>query len=246
MAAGQITTTDDIKQLGTIMSIWAHPDDETFLAGGLLAAAVANGQTVVCATATKGEAGSHDPVRWPVAQIGAVRAQELKNALEILGVRDHFWLDCIDGCCEEVSRPDVVDKLTNIAEKYQPDTFITFGPEGWTGHPDHCVVSAWAKEVADRLPKRPTMYRAVVEENNYQNYLKTIDEALNVFFHIDKPPIYSAADCNICFKLPKDFAQKKAAALRAMTSQTEKLFSQFDDDFITDAWSVEAFVKTNG
>ncbi len=30
-------------ELGTILSIWAHPDDETYLAGGLMAAAVAVG-----------------------------------------------------------------------------------------------------------------------------------------------------------------------------------------------------------
>jgi LmbE family N-acetylglucosaminyl deacetylase len=37
---------------GTILSIWAHPDDETYLAGGVMAAASANGQRVVCVTAT--------------------------------------------------------------------------------------------------------------------------------------------------------------------------------------------------
>ncbi len=30
-----------IPDLGTILGVWAHPDDETYLAGGMLAAAVA-------------------------------------------------------------------------------------------------------------------------------------------------------------------------------------------------------------
>src|SRR4249919_2707816 len=50
---------------GTILSVWAHPDDETYLAAGLMAAAVQAGQRVVCVTATRGELGSTDPDRWP-------------------------------------------------------------------------------------------------------------------------------------------------------------------------------------
>ena len=41
-----------IAELGTILSIWAHPDDETYLAGGLMASARDGGQRVVCASAT--------------------------------------------------------------------------------------------------------------------------------------------------------------------------------------------------
>ena len=37
--------------------VWAHPDDETYLAGGLSAALTDAGQRVVCVTATRGEAG---------------------------------------------------------------------------------------------------------------------------------------------------------------------------------------------
>ncbi len=44
----QIHNFEDIKKLGTILSVWAHPDDETFTCGGILATAVKNGQQVVC------------------------------------------------------------------------------------------------------------------------------------------------------------------------------------------------------
>ncbi len=37
------------RPLGTILSIWAHPDDETYLAGGLMAAAVATAASGSCA-----------------------------------------------------------------------------------------------------------------------------------------------------------------------------------------------------
>ena len=75
-----IKTTDDIKHLGTILFVAAHPDDETFNAGGILAAAARNGQTVIVVTATKGEGGVQDESRWPADSLGDIRAKELKQA----------------------------------------------------------------------------------------------------------------------------------------------------------------------
>ena len=52
----------DIRELGTIVSVWAHPDDEAYLCGGIMATATAAGSRVVCVTATRGELGVTDPV----------------------------------------------------------------------------------------------------------------------------------------------------------------------------------------
>ncbi len=53
----QLLTQSDVAQLGTILGIWAHPDDETWSSAGLMAMAADNGQRVVCVTATYGENG---------------------------------------------------------------------------------------------------------------------------------------------------------------------------------------------
>ena len=37
-----------MDHLGTVLSIWAHPDDETYLVGGLSAAVADAGRRVVC------------------------------------------------------------------------------------------------------------------------------------------------------------------------------------------------------
>lgn len=84
-----------MSQLGTILGdrilgIWAHPDDETYLCGGLMARAVQSGARVVCVTATRGELGSTDPDRWPAgAALAEVRTRELEDALGRLGVTEH-------------------------------------------------------------------------------------------------------------------------------------------------------------
>ena len=52
------------NQPGTLLGVWAHPDDEAYLSGGLMAAATGAGRRVVVVTATYGELGTSDPERW--------------------------------------------------------------------------------------------------------------------------------------------------------------------------------------
>lgn len=49
-----MSTPPTVAALGTVLSVWAHPDDETYLAAGVMAAARDGGQRVVCASATAG------------------------------------------------------------------------------------------------------------------------------------------------------------------------------------------------
>ncbi|MGY1602174.1 PIG-L deacetylase family protein [Geodermatophilus sp. SYSU D00815] len=69
----------------TVLGVWAHPDDEAYLSAGLLAAAVATGDRVVVATATRGEGGLDDPAG------DVVRARELAASLAAVGVTEHRW-----------------------------------------------------------------------------------------------------------------------------------------------------------
>ena len=82
---------------GTILSIWAHPDDETYLAAGIMATAVDNGDRVVCVSATAGEHGTADPIVWPPARLGQVRRWEANAAMAVLGVTEHRFLGYEDG-----------------------------------------------------------------------------------------------------------------------------------------------------
>ena len=50
----------DVRTLGTILGVWAHPDDEAYLSAGVMAMATRAGSRVVCVTATRGELGSTD------------------------------------------------------------------------------------------------------------------------------------------------------------------------------------------
>src|SRR5688572_31517072 len=93
-----------VAGLGTILGIWAHPDDEAYLSGGLMALARDNGQRVACVTATRGERGTPDPVAWPPDRLATERTRELAWSLEILGVHEHHWLGYRDGECAGADR----------------------------------------------------------------------------------------------------------------------------------------------
>src|SRR5437870_7671850 len=131
---------------GTMLGVWAHPDDETYLSAGLMADAARRGQRVVCVTATRGEEGSWDEERWPTSEMGKVRERELMASLEALGVTEHHWLDHYDGTCADVDHAEGVAKVQAILKAVRPDTVLTFGPDGMTGHTDHKAVCAWTTE----------------------------------------------------------------------------------------------------
>ncbi len=237
----QIKTVDDIKNLGTIMCVWAHPDDESFTCAGIMAAAVQNGQNVVCITATKGEAGVQDESRWPSSKLGEIRAQELKHALDCVGIHHHHWLGYHDGHCHEVAAAEAVSKIKKYIEEYSPNTILTFGPDGMTGHTDHQTVSKWAGEAVQGSDIN--IYHAVEEERRYIDYMVEADKKFNIYFNIDKPPIHKLQDCDIAFKLPKEILSKKEDALKAMPSQTESMFKNTPPDVMHAMLNLECFVK---
>jgi LmbE family N-acetylglucosaminyl deacetylase len=240
----QIRTTDDIKQLGTILFVAAHPDDETFLAGGIMAAAVKNGQKVMCVTATHGEAGStQNESKWPQATLGAIRRLELRRALEELGVTRHSYFGYADGACAATPVRQAVATLRAVIERRQPDTILTFGPEGLTGHPDHRAVSAWTDAAIRGSAKPVRVFHAVQTPENYETNMRLVDKKMNLFFNIDKPPLVSEAQCAIAYHLPPGIEAQKKRALAAMPSQTEVLFNAVPAAVVDRAFSCEYFTE---
>lgn len=132
----------------------AHPDDETFGTGGLMARAVDEGHRVVIACATRGEAGEiADPALATPETLGRVREDELRGAAAVLGVRDVRFLGFRDsgmaGTAENghpdalINAPaeEVVRRLVREIRDVRPDVVVTFEPGGIYGHPDHIAIS---------------------------------------------------------------------------------------------------------
>ncbi len=235
-------STKDVAELGRIMGIWAHPDDETWMSGGIMAIARKNKQPVCCISATKGELGNQDPDKWQTNRLGLIREKELQAALDLLGVSCHHWLGFKDADCENVSNKSAVAKIIPIIQEFQPDTILTFGPTGTTGHPDHITVGAWAKQALQALDRTKTnLLTNVVPHEWYTSEGMLIDKKINYYFNIDTPPLALQQDIELCITLPDEILVLKLAALRAQTSQTEKLFAQADLDDIKNMIKTECF-----
>lgn len=147
--------TDD-AHIPTLMTVHAHPDDETIGTGGTMAKAVAAGRRVVLVTCTRGEQGdivvpdmdTPDNHR----RLGEIRAGELERAMGALGVTEWENLGYHDS--DMMGRPgnhdprgfwkadldEAAGRLVWLIRRYRPDVMTTYNEFGGYGHPDHIRV----------------------------------------------------------------------------------------------------------
>lgn len=232
---GSLATAD----LGTILSVWAHPDDEAYCCGALMAEAVAAGQRVVCVTATRGELGSTDPDRWPPGQeLADVRTKELAAALAVLGVAEHSWLDYPDGQCADLDPAEPIARLGKLIEQVQPDTVLTFGPDGGTFHPDHMAVSQWVTAAADGTNAR-VLHQAHSPAWQTRAF-EVIDPAL-VLMAEGEPPTFSPDECAFYIEYSGELLEQKFRAMLCQESQIGPLLSLGGPEMFRTMLAEEAF-----
>ena len=136
--------------MGPLLAIFPHPDDETFSAAGVMAAAVERGAPVTVISATRGEAGeSSIPGLDDPERLGVVRERELRDAMQQLGITDVRFLAYRDSGMEgsaQAQHPralvgapveEVAETLATYIRTVMPQVIITYGQDGLYGHPDH-------------------------------------------------------------------------------------------------------------
>jgi LmbE family N-acetylglucosaminyl deacetylase len=219
-----------MTELGTILGVWAHPDDETYLSAGIMARSIAEGDRVVCVTATRGEAGSLDEERWPPATLASVREAELIAALAALGVTEHEWLDYPDGGCDQIPAEEAVIKIGAIFDEVKPDTVLTFGPDGMTGHPDHKTVSAWTTTAFEQTAKRGATLHYATVTPGWMETVGTQFDRFNVFF-AGRPSITPVDELSIRFEMDGALLDQKFRAVATQVSQSEAMIRELGRDF---------------
>jgi LmbE family N-acetylglucosaminyl deacetylase len=126
-----------------IACVFAHPDDETFCVGGIVAKYAAAGVPVDLFCATNGDAGKSAGV--PVSsreELAAIRQRELRAAATILGIGTVEMPGYPDGELARVDSAQLTGDIVAFIRRTRPTVVLTFGPEGApTGHPDHRAVS---------------------------------------------------------------------------------------------------------
>jgi LmbE family N-acetylglucosaminyl deacetylase len=219
----------DVAALGTVLGVWAHPDDDIYLSAGLMAAAVRAGSRVVDVTATRGEGGSMDEQRWPPETMGEVRTGEMRRSLDILGVEEHRFLDGpVDVDMQTPLDESGAAQVRELLAEVQPDTVLTFGPDGMTGHEGHKSVSGWVTDAfhADAKPGARLLYATYTPEwaARWLAHLEPFD-----IFLPGTPPQTSRDELAVAYGLPGEMIDLKFDAIRAHESQVEGLVEVFGD-----------------
>lgn len=218
---------NDVKQLGSILGVWAHPDDESWSSAGLMKLAIKNGQRVAIITATKGDAGeTADPKRWPKAELADIRTKEMEECLCHIGKVEQTWLDYEDGKLNEADAKKAIEKITEIINVFKPDTVVTFEPNGITGHEDHRTISDWATGAVKQSARRIRILHSIESEEKFVQGVEDLDRKFNIFFNTDKPNLVAENDADVCLKLTPDILKCKMKCLKAHASQTNQLFTQ--------------------
>jgi LmbE family N-acetylglucosaminyl deacetylase len=218
-----------MQELGTILGVWAHPDDDIYLSSGLMAVAAAAGNRVVDVTATRGEGGSMDEERWPPERMADVRTEEMRRSLGILGVAEHRYLDGpVDVDMQTPLDASGAPQVLDIMREVQPDTVLTFGPDGMTGHEGHKSVSAWVSDAFEEAAKPGArLFHATATPEWAEVWLPRL-EPFDIFLP-GTPPTTPRGELAIDYTLPDDVLDLKFRAIQAHESQVEGLVQVFGD-----------------
>jgi len=134
----------------TVLAVFAHPDDEGFGCGGVLAILASRGARLITVVATNGDVGEiSDPALATTENLGQVRQDEMRRAMAVTGAAEVRFLGYrdsgMDGT-EDNKHPDslnqatkeaVVEKIVKLIRELRPDVVFTHDPTGGYGHPDH-------------------------------------------------------------------------------------------------------------
>lgn len=123
-----------LPQWHSVLAVGAHPDDESFGMGAVLAAFVDSGSRLAVLSFTHGEASTLHGIDGDLA---GIRAEELRAAGRMLGVSYCELLDYPDGRLAALPFSALVEHVRSIAAVVTANGLLVFDEGGVTGHPDH-------------------------------------------------------------------------------------------------------------
>ena len=210
-----------------LLCVVAHPDDECFAFGGVLALAADAGVETSVICLTDGQAAANRGDAASGAELGRMRREEFYASCRVLGVTHAECLDYADGKLEFVDFSATAGRLVERMRVFQPNVVLTFAPDGTLNtHPDHTMVSLltsaayhWAAS-AKRYPQAGPIHHAD------RLFLVTTS-----FFMPDRPqpmpaPWTATVDVRSVMERRREaFVQHKSQA--PLMEKTREMFAQF-------------------
>lgn len=140
----------------------AHPDDETFGYGGLVARYVSEGAEVYAIVSTNGDVGTmDDSFVERHGSVKAVRLAELECATSMLGFRKVFLFGYRDSgmmgsetsehpdCSWQAPRAELARRVVEVIREVRPQVILTHNRYGGYGHPDHIAIQRATTDAFD-------------------------------------------------------------------------------------------------
>jgi LmbE family N-acetylglucosaminyl deacetylase len=128
-----------------LIFLLAHPDDETFIAGGTIAKYAAAGVEIGVICATRGQKGKTGDI-CSRDELPAIREQELRNAAQILGIHHLEILPYEDQALASAPPDEIRRAMVSALRRQRPQIAITFDPNGMNLHQDHIAISRFASD----------------------------------------------------------------------------------------------------
>jgi LmbE family N-acetylglucosaminyl deacetylase len=211
----------------------AHPDDETFIAGGTIAKYAAAGIEIGVVCATRGQRGKTGDV-CSRENLASVREAELRDAARILGIRRLEILDYEDRDLASAPADEIRRAMVAALRRQRPRIAISFDPNGMNLHTDHIAISRFAADaVAAAADSR--WYPETGEPHMVERMLWCAPETVYQLGRMDNVASLPGIDFLIDTSPYRD---KKTAALQAHRTQYPGLKKLFSDEATT---SREAF-----
>jgi mycothiol conjugate amidase Mca len=207
-----------IDQL-TVMTVHAHPDDEVFATGGVLAKYSDQGINTVLVTCTDGSEGEIvDPtmnVEEVKPRLAEIRKAEVEAAAAVLGVASLEFLGYRDSgmagtdsnqnpASFHMADPEqATERLVRLVRKHRPQVLVSYDEKGSYGHPDHIKahqITAMAFDAAgdaDRFPNAgPAWQPSKLYICGFSLRLAARWQAIAEELHLDIPWLREPRDVN--------------------------------------------------
>jgi LmbE family N-acetylglucosaminyl deacetylase len=143
-----------------IVTVFSHPDDETFYTGGTLIKMKKDPRVklhIVCLTNGNMDEAK-DNLGISKEQLGNFRKEELKLAGRVLGADSVVCLDYDDQGLVPADKGIMLKRVLDEINKNNADIVITNDPFGLSGHSDHIVCNEIAKKAFDLSAARKLYY----------------------------------------------------------------------------------------
>jgi N-acetyl-1-D-myo-inositol-2-amino-2-deoxy-alpha-D-glucopyranoside deacetylase len=220
----------------SLLLVHAHPDDESIGTGATMARYAAEGARVTLVTCTLGELGEIIPPDLSHLlpdELGQHRIVELDRACAALGVTDHRFLggegryrdsnmmgmpDNDDPrCFWQANVAEAADALAKVIDEVSPSVIVTYGADGFYGHPDHIQAHRVTMRAHELTGGTAKLYANVVP-------LSALETAIEL-----PPDSWFIKDTDLSVAVPDDsvtaeidgtrYLEAKRAAMRAHETQ---------------------------